>query len=117
MSNLKQLIVNNEHLIREKLGNSYFGKVFRNFTLQDDWFIQAIDQIAGPKIFNYIVSDPDASTTLDKNRLLEGDYNIIPNSHIRSFQMSEHKIIEAKRIAQSLQGEVWYPLEVIQFDP
>lgn len=48
----------------------------------------AIDVIAGPKIFNYIVSDPDASSLLIKNKMLEGDYNIIPNNQIRAFEIN-----------------------------
>lgn len=109
------MVVQNEEQIIARFKQGYYGKVYRLFKIKDSKFSMALDTIAGFKIFNYVVHDPQIQQDLVNSKLLIGDYNIIPNMKIRGAQINDNLLRKAQELAQQMNSEVWLPLDVIQF--
>lgn len=92
------------------------GKVHSLFKLKDAGkFINALEAIAGNKLFYIIVDSEITCKTILEKKLIRGRLDLIPNNRIRSKVIELHKMAECQHVARSFDGDVWQPMEVIEY--
>ena len=96
--------------------SSIKGKVHSLFKLKDSSkFINALEAIAGGKLFHTVVDNEYTCKTILEKKLMRGRLDLIPNNRIRGKVVEPHKFVECQRIATDHDGNIWQPMEVIDY--
>src|SRR5690606_10260507 len=90
------------------------GRVSRLFTLDNERFATALEQVAGGKLCNIVVDNENTSSLLLSRKCFDFGVILIPNSKIQSTRMTNDKI----RLVQEIAGnDAKLAIDLIKYDP
>ena len=89
------------------------GKVIRLFSIESERFATALEQVAGPKLYNVVVDNENTSSLLLSRKCFDQFVYLIPNNKIQSKTIDQNIL---KLVHELAGNESQLAINLIKFD-
>ena len=89
------------------------GKVIRLFSIESERFATALEQVAGPKLYNVVVDNENTSSLLLSRKCFDQFVYLIPNNKIQSKTIDQNIL---KLVHELAGNEAQLAINLIKFD-